>query len=69
MIVKEQVSTKKHVYYKHFSDFCNRTTQLKILTEWTVEKTNDRVVFKKINPSLFLVEYETIVDDSLDLLL
>lgn len=56
---------KKHVYYKHFSDFCNRTTQLKSLTEWTVEKTNDRVVFKKINPSLLLAEYEIIVDDSL----
>ena len=53
------------LYYKHFSDFCNRTTQLKSLTEWTVEKTNDRVVFKKINPSLLLAEYEIIVDDSL----
>ena len=39
--------------------------ELKSLTEWTVEKTNDRVVFKKINPSLLLAEYEIIVDDSL----
>ena len=29
----------KHVYYKHFSDFCNRITQLKSLTEWNFEKT------------------------------
>jgi hypothetical protein len=65
VIVKEQVTTKKHVYYKHFSDFCNRITQLKSLTEWSVEKTNNRVVFRKLNASLLLAEYEIIVDDSL----
>jgi hypothetical protein len=40
--VKEQVKTKKYAYYKHFSDFCNRITLLKSLTEWNIEKTNDR---------------------------
>ncbi len=65
VVVTEQVMTKKHVYYKHFSDFCNRITQLKSLTKWNIEKTNDRVVLKQLNPSLLLAEYEIIVDDSL----
>jgi hypothetical protein len=30
-----------------------------------LEKTNDRVVFRKFKPSLLLAEYEIIVDDSL----
>lgn len=63
-IVKEHV-TEKHVYYKHFSEFCNRITQLKSLKEWNVEKTDDRVIFKKPDPLLLLAEYEIIVDDSL----
>ena len=45
------ISKKKHTCCKHFSDFCNRTIQLKSLTKLTVEKINDRVVFKKLNPS------------------
>ena len=32
---------------------------------WNIEKTNDRVVLRQLNPSLLLAEYEIIVDDSL----
>ena len=61
---KEQVSAKNHAYCKNVSDFCNRTTQFNSLTRLTVEKSNDRVVFKKLNPSLLLAGYESTTSKS-----
>ena len=67
-IVKDQSlidEKSKKALYNDFVEVCKRVRPLKILSEWTVQEKEDRLLLKKMRNTLLLPEIEIMIDDSL----
>jgi len=63
--VKDLPPSSSSVYYKTFSELCQRVEGLKSLSEWSYKIFPERLVIRKQDEHFQLPEVEIIIDDSL----
>lgn len=64
-VVKDLPPSSSSVYYKTFSELCQRVEGLKSLSEWSSKIFPERLVIRKQDEHFQLPEVEIIIDDSL----
>ena len=61
----EATNVNINVYYKTFSELCQRTQNLKSLNAWNIKVMSERVVLKKEAEPFLIPKFEIVVDESL----
>ena len=64
-VVKDLLPSSSSVYYKTFSELCQRVEGLKSLSEWSCKIFPERLVIRKQDEHFQLPKVEIIIDNSL----